>query len=115
MTALVTVAQVDRALRLDLANDLGDGSSDDGDTSRLEDVELKIVQATDIVLDYIKKADDEWTADTVPGRVSAAIIMVVQCLFDDGAQAELLAGLAGGDLKNPLVAILYRLRDPAIA
>lgn len=115
MTALVSVEQVDRALRLDLTNDLGDGSAEDGDTQRLEDIELKISQATDIVLDYIKKADDEWTPETVPGRVSAAIIMVVQCLFDDGAKAELLAGLAGSDLKNPLVAILYRLRDPALA
>lgn len=115
MVALVTVEQVDNALRLNLANDLGDPSGDDADTSRLDDITLKITQATDIVLDYLKKGDDEWTVDTVPGRVSAAIILVIGSLYDDGAKAELLQGLAGGDLANPVVAILYRLRDPTLA
>lgn len=116
---LVTVAQVNRALRLDLEGDLGDNpSADDGDTDRLEDIEAKIDEATDIVLDYLKMdaAYVEWTADTVPGRVGAAIIMVVDCLLDDTPEKQqMLAGLSGGDRNNPIVALLYRLRDPAMA
>jgi len=116
MTALVTVAQVDNALRLDLAGDIGDASADDdGDTARLDDIELKITQATDIVLDYITDPDPYWDVDTVPGRVSAAIILVIKSLYDDSAKAAMLAGLAGGDLANPVVGLLYRLRDPTLA
>lgn len=116
MSALVTVEQVDNALRLNLAADLGDPSGDDADTSRLDDINLKITQATDIVLDYIgANADEYWDVDTVPGRVSAAIILVIGSLYDDSAKGELLKGLAGNDLTNPVVGLLYRLRDPTLA
>lgn len=116
MTALVTVAQVDAALRLNLEADLGDPSGDGGDDARLQDIELKILQASDIVLDYVTHPDKgTWTAETAPGRVTAAVILVVKCLFDDAGEARLLAGLSGGDLNNPLVALLYRLRDPVLA
>lgn len=42
MAGLVTVEQVDNALKLGLAADVGDPSTVDGDTSRLDDIELKI-------------------------------------------------------------------------
>jgi hypothetical protein len=115
MPDLVTVEQVNKALRLDLDMDV---SGDDSDTSRVEDIEAKIEQATDIVLDYLKLDPEyvEWTAETVPGRVSAAIIMVVDCLLDDTPEKlDRLGGLSGGDIHNPIVALLYRLRDPALA
>lgn len=117
MVALVTVEQVDNALRLNLEADLGDPSGDDADTSRLDNVTMRIAQATDIVLDYLKIAEEDvtWTTETVPGRVSAAIILVVESLFDDGAKGEMLKGLANGDLANPVVALLYRSRDPTLA
>lgn len=115
MVALVTVEQVNNALRLDL--DLGDPPAGDGDADRIADIESKIEQATDIVLDYLKMApDDVWTIETVPPRVSAAIIIVVRCLLDDSEDSlAMLSGLSGADLSNPIVALLYRLRDPAIA
>lgn len=115
MADLVTVEQVNNALRLNLELDVGDPSGEDGDTSRLDDITLKIAQATDIVLDYIKQPEPDWTVETCPGRVSAAIILVVKSLYDDAAKASLLGGLAGNDLSNPVVAMLYRLRDPALA
>lgn len=102
MVALVTLEQVKSSLRVDFI---------DSDT----DLALKIEQATDAVVDYIKKPDHGWTVETVPGRVSAAIILVVKSLFDDSEKAELLSALAGGELKNPVVSLLYRLRDPALA
>ncbi len=107
--ALVTVAQVDAALRLDLVE------NDD----RTADIELKIKQAEDMVLDFVQpKPDPAWTADDVPGRVSAAIIMAVGFLLDGGEEAhEALAGLAGTDpnIRSPLVALLWRLRTPSLA
>lgn len=103
--ALVILAQVNLALRLDLVEN----------DERIPDIELKIKQAEDAVVDYLKKADHGWTEATVPGRVSAAILLVIQSLLDEADTGGLLAGLGTGDPKNPVVALLYRLRDPAIA
>lgn len=104
--SLVTLEQVKAALRIDY---------DDQDV----DLELKIKQAEDIVLDFIQpKPDPAWTEDNVPGRVSAAIIMGVSCLLDDTEEKmAMLSGLSGinVDPKNPIAALLWRLRDPSLA
>lgn len=104
MTPLVTLEQVNLALKLDLT------PADD----RTPDVEWKMAQATEIVIDYLKKPDHEWTTEDVPGQISAAIILVIRALID-GEEAELLSGLAKGDSATPVVALLMRLRDPALA
>lgn len=103
--ALVTRSQVNLALRLDLV---------EGD-ERIPDIDLKISQAEDAVVDYLKKPNHGWDETTVPGRVSAAVMLVVQSLLDEANTGGLLPGLGTGDPKNPVVALLYRLRDPAIA
>ncbi|NLS07613.1 phage gp6-like head-tail connector protein [Rhizobium sp. P32RR-XVIII] len=103
--ALVTVDQVNLALRLSLV---------DGD-ERIPDIELKISQAEDAVLDYLKKPDAGWDETTVPARVNAAVLLLVQSLLDEANTGGLLPGLGSGDPKSPVVALLYRLRDPAIA
>lgn len=103
--ALVTLEQVNLALRLDLVEN----------DERIPDINLKISQAEDAIIDFLKKPDHDWTADTVPGRVSAAIMLVIQSLFDEANTGGLLPGLGTGDPKNPVVALLYRLRSPAIA
>ncbi|MGB3044545.1 MAG: hypothetical protein WBB98_15300 [Xanthobacteraceae bacterium] len=113
MVELVTVDQVDKALKLDLAADVGD-------SSRLDDITMKIAQATDIVLDFIQpKPDPEWTKETVPGRVTAAVIIAVRCLLDDTEESLVmltgLSGMTGPDPKNPIAALLWRLRDPSMA
>lgn len=103
--ALVTLEQVNLALRLDLVDN----------DERIPDINLKIRQAEDAVIDFIKKPDHGWTEETVPGRVSAAILLVIQSLLDEANTGGLLPGLGTGDPKNPVVALLYRLRSPAIA
>lgn len=113
---LVSVAQVNSALRLDLQGSAPDFAVDD----RTLDVALKIMQAQDIVLDFIQpKPVPAWTAETVPGRVSAAIIIAVNCLLDDTEEhLAMLSGLSGTnpvDPKNPIAALLWRLRDPTLA
>lgn len=117
MTALITIQQANDHLRLDLE---GDGSSPESFDSdiRTAEVKLKMEQATDVVLDYLKVGQDSpplWDEDTVPPRVRAAILLVLTSLYDDKAAGEMLTGLAGNDLANPVVALLYRLRDPALA
>lgn len=112
MAALVTIEQVDMALRLDLVKT---GSPETYVDERIPDVEMKIEEATDIALNYIKKPLDHWTMGDVPKGVQAAILLIITSLFDDFQQAEMLKGLSGGDLNNPIVALLYRHRDPALA
>lgn len=113
--AIVTLSEVNDALHLDLETD---ASANDG--GRVNDVENKIAQAEDAVLDYLKNpaGSEYWETDTVPDRVKAATILVVDCLLDGGeAKMAMLAGLHGAqvDVSNPIVALLYRLRDPALA
>lgn len=114
--ALVTLAQVNGALNLDLQGTAPDFAADERSPSIL----LKIKQAEDIVLDFIQpKPDPAWTPDDVPGRVSAAIIIAVNCLLDDtDERLAMLSGLSGTspvDPQNPIAALLWRLRDPTIA
>lgn len=113
--ALVTVAQINAALRLDLQGEAPGFAADE----RTPDVELKIKQAEDIVLDFVQpKPDPAWTGETVPGRVSAAIILAVSYLMDEtDAGNEALAALAGGDpsAQSPIVGLLRRLRTPTLA
>lgn len=119
--SLVTVEEVNNALRLDLEADIGDGSGGDGgDTSRLDDIELKIKQAEAIVLGFIQPLPEEpWTHENVPMEVSAAIIIAVDCLLDDTdeklAMLSGLSGMTGLDARNPIAALLWRRRDPSLA
>lgn len=112
--ALVTVAQVNAALKLDLV-----GAPTFATDERTPDVELKIKQAEDIVLDFVQpKPDPVWTADTVPGRVTAAMIMIIQFMIDDTEEGrEAISGLSGAPnpSNNPIAALLWRLRDPTLA
>ena len=120
----VTVDQVNDALRLGLELDV-DPSGPDADLTRINDIVLKIKQAQDIVIDYIKKTEAQivllgWTSpETAPGRLTAAIILTIRCLLDDTEESiRMLAGLSGvtkDDISNPIVALLWRLRDPALA
>lgn len=87
-----------------------------GQDDRLSNVTLALEQAQDAVLDYLKVLPDPmWTDVTVPPRVSSAIMLVAQALLDDSKSAEMLSGIGTSDPKNPVVALLIRLRDPAFA
>lgn len=101
---IVTVEEVNLALRLDLQED----------DPREIDVESKIAQASEAVLDYLKVDIATFDESTINERMKAAVILVVGSLLDD-SKAELLSGLGTGDPKNPVVALLYRMRDPALA
>ena len=104
MSELVTVEQVNIALRLDLAED----------DPRIPDIQAKIDQATDAVLDYIGEDPASYDPSTMPPRVQSAILLAVGSLVGDD-QAKLLAGLAGNDPTNAIVGLLRRLRTPSMA
>lgn len=113
--ALVSLAEVNNALRLDIDVDPY-GSGEDG--GLLDDITAKVGQASNIILDYLKNPEgsDEWNEETAPERVKAATIIAVDCLLKNDENAhKILGGLQGNDLANPIVGILYRLRDPALA
>lgn len=104
MSELVTIEQVNIALRLDLTDD----------DPRRPDIQDKIDQATDAVLDYIGASADAYDPSTVPPRVRSAIMLATGSLVGD-SDAKLLAGLSNNDPTNALVGLLRRLRHPVIA
>ncbi|HZH10551.1 MAG TPA: head-tail connector protein [Microvirga sp.] len=99
MAALITKDQAKQQLRIDF---------DDQDA----DLEMKIEQASEIVIDYLKRPDHGWTETTVPKPVQAAILLVLTALWDDRD------GHGDGDYlapDGPVARLLTRFRDPALA
>lgn len=93
MAALVKLDQAKLRLRLTEADDYHE-----------PDVKMKMEQASDIVIDYIKRSDHEWTDEDTPPVVQAAILEVVRNLFE------------GVDpMPQPVKDLLWRFRDPALA
>lgn len=76
------------------------------------DVALKLAQASETILDYLKgRADPDWTSDTVPGPVQAATLLFLTHLYEN----------RGMDVKTDealwlaVSRLLARFRDPALA
>lgn len=115
MATLVSLVQVNDALRLDLAGSAPAFGTDERST----DILLKIKQAEDICLDFVQpKPEPTWTADDAPGQVTAAIIITIKCLLDDTDDSlAMISGLSGMnvDQRNPIAALLWRLRKPSLA
>lgn len=65
--------------------------------------------ATDIVIDYLKTPDHEWTVETVPGPVRSAIIRVAILLRDQSVSDKPVNFIDEG-VKD----LLHRFRDPAM-
>jgi hypothetical protein len=94
MSALVTIEQAKISLRLT-----------DTDDYHFPNVEMKMEQATDIVVDYIKRPEHGWTDGDAPPIIQAAVLEVLRRLFEG------LDDPLSNDVKN----ILRRYRDPALA
>jgi hypothetical protein len=113
---LVTLEQAKSHLKLPLDIDTED-----------EDLQLKLFVAHEVVMDYLTQRLDEadewativqaWTADTVPKRVIAAILIQFGELYRErGDDADRRYDpSAMGTLCPDVVKLLYRLRDPAVS
>lgn len=124
MTMLVTLAQAKRHLYIDEA-----------DTSRDDDIMDKIEEASAAVISYLKQSaagfldssgllavDSSGTpvldspAVHVPFQIRAATLQLLTALFenrgDDGGAAS---KFEHGYLPPSVIALLYPLRDPALA
>lgn len=78
-------------------------------TERDDDLTLKLEQASAIVLDYIKVADDYWQDSNgvpvgVPPLITAAVLIVVDALFEKKEP-----------LSQAVMDLVHRYRDPAMA
>lgn len=96
MVALVTLSEALLRLRLT-----------ETESFHVPDVEMKIEQATAIVVNYLKRADDyawELVDPTEMSLVKAAILEVVRNMFE---------GL--DPLPEAVKNLLWRYRDPALA
>lgn len=92
--ALVTLAEAKGHLRIT-------------DTAQDDDIDLKRMSASAIVVDYIKRPDHGWTAETAPFLIKAAVLLVLGVIFDNRDGSEALSGATRS--------ILERYRDPALA
>ena len=101
MAALVTLDQAKTHLGIPLALTDNDG-----------DIALKISQASDTVLDYLKgRADPDWESDNVPGDVQHATLLFVTHFFENRG-ADMRADEA---VWKAVERLLMRRRDPAWA
>lgn len=108
MSTFITLQQAKDHLRL----------TDTGDSPSAEDadLQLKLDQAEAIILDRLG-GDDDWTVDTVPLAVQAAILEQLGELWrfrgDDTAQD--LPKRDHGYLAPTIESKLHRHRDPPLA
>ena len=100
MAELATLAQAKTHLGIPLALTDNDG-----------DVALKLWQASDAILAYLKsRADPDWTSDTVPGDVQHATLLLLTHFFENRG-ADMRADEA---VWKAIERLLMRRRDPAV-
>jgi hypothetical protein len=113
---LITLDEANLHLRLDLIG--ADESPPYGSDERTPDVEAKMIEAEQIVLDYLKYQDTGWTADTVPRPIKASILQMLAALYGSRGDETERPKQTPGDLLQPggtVNLLLARLRDPACA
>ena len=81
-----------------------------GDTTHDADLTLKLQQASDYVLSYLKQhADPAWTAATLPAPIQGAMLFYLELLFDHDQRTDTEARVS-----EAIVRLLARYRDPAV-
>jgi hypothetical protein len=80
--------------------------------ARDADLEMKMQQAEEIVIDYFKRPAHGWTEANVPKTMQATILLVLAALFDDRDRSGEGDYLTPG---GPVARLLSRHCNPAIA
>lgn len=122
---LVTLAQANRHLRLDLATvSVGSPAVVSFDDTRVADVEMKIAQAEAIILNYLKTeavyggSPPAWSGSPAPFgaqdtlNIQAAVLLALEALYDADKDRTLADYMAPDGVISLL---LMRLRSPALA
>jgi hypothetical protein len=81
------------------------------------DVELRRVQATNIILDFLQdRADASWTDTTVPDPVQQAVLVMLTHLYERGANTTPAAGgtPTDADVWKAIERLLARSYDPGL-
>lgn len=100
MVSLVTLEAAKAHLRLD-------------DADQDQEVATRIGDASDIIIDYLKRPEHGWTEASVPGQVRAAVLLVLGALW---VNRDAVGDAADMDPISPaVVSLLRRMRDPALA
>jgi hypothetical protein len=112
MPELITLDEAKAHLRVTTIQDDGD-------------IQLKLLAATQVVIDYLTRRDtdwnaemDAWTAETVPPSVRAAIFVQLGELYrkrGDDPDTEPRPASGGAFLSPTVTALLMRYRDPGVA
>ena len=68
-----------------------------------------LADAEATVIDYLKRPDHDWTGETLPGEVRAAIVRVAVLMLDQTTSEKPVQFIDEG-----VVALLERHRDPAL-
>lgn len=109
MAKLVTLDQAKRHLRI---------YHDDENI----DVAEKAEQASDIIIDYIKRPDHGWTnavdpstPSDAPSLIKAAVLLQLGYIWEYRGDEEPEFVQADGYLPRAVTSILHRYRDPAYA
>jgi hypothetical protein len=82
------------------------------------DVELRRIQATNIILDFLQdRADETWTETTVPDPVQQAILVMLTHLYERGANTTPAAGgtPTDADVWKAIERLLARFYTPAVS
>lgn len=108
VVALVSLEDVKKGLRIDTT---------DFDT----DLEYRLGAASEAIIGYLKggadgffMSGDEIDLDAVPDRVQVATIMLVGYLFRN-VDSDPDKDFEHGYLPQPVMSLLYSMRDPALA
>lgn len=103
MAALITLDQASTHLRL-------------AGSEYADDLELKMEQATALVIQYLKRPDHTWTVDTTDDPefaiVQAAILEVLTNLFFDRGDRD---KPSDGPVTDRVKRCLSLMRDPSLA
>lgn len=108
---VVSIDEVNAALRLDLQND--GGSPVDWTDERMLDVERTLADAEDIVRMFLKVEATDWPPDEVPDRYKRAIILAFKALFDD--EPDWISALQDSPPSGPIASLLRFDRVPTLA
>lgn len=114
MPQFVTLEQANEHLRAGVdvyESPLDEAASDLAD--KVEEAEAHVLSFLKIALGDLDDSPSPLAGYEV--NVRSAVLLVLSSLYDDREKAEMLAGLGTGNPSNAVVALLYRLRDPAFA